>query len=176
LRPSRWSTCWLAWSDSHPFGTLPSFVTNRLRFVDRGRINMRSRCTGAVARAGPDRRVESIKIQIKRGVPIMWWTAERANAVTGGIWLVGLGVLFATGDWWPGILFLVGVTAIVEGSARGAGWQSIHGGLWLLLFACWALMDFNFAVLFVAAGVYAIIAALAKPSPFQKPYVDQTLE
>ncbi len=84
----------------------------------------------------------------------MWWTVERANAVTGGIWLIGLGVLFATGYWWPGILFLVGVTAMVEGSARGSGWQSMHGGLWLLLIACWAMMRFNLTVFFVALGVY----------------------
>jgi hypothetical protein len=114
--------------------------------------------------------------RIRAREPIMWWNAERANAVTGGIWLIGLGVLFATGDWLPGILFLAGVTSIVEGSARGAGWQSIHGGLGLLAFACWAWMGFDFTVLFVALGVYAIIAALIKPNPFQKPYVDQTLE
>ncbi len=106
----------------------------------------------------------------------MWWTAERANAVTGGIWLIGLGVLFATEFWWPGILLLIGITAIVQGSARGAGWQPIHGGLWVLLIACWALMRFNMTVFFVALGVYVIIAALIKPSPFQKPYVDQSLE
>lgn len=106
----------------------------------------------------------------------MWWNAERANAVTGGIWMIGLGVLIATGFWWPGILFLVGITAIVEGSARGGGWQPIHGGLWMLLFACWAMMRFNITVLFVAMGVYAIIAAMITPNPFRKPYVDQTLE
>ena len=44
------------------------------------------------------------------------------------------------------------------------------------LFACWAMMRFNITVLFVAMGVYAIIAALITPSPFRKPYVDQTLE
>ncbi len=106
----------------------------------------------------------------------MWWTVERANAVTGGVWLIGLGVLFATGYWWPGILFLVGVTALVEGSARGARWQSIHGGLLILLIACWAMMRFNLTVFFVALGVYVIVAALIKPSPFRKPYVDQSLE
>jgi hypothetical protein len=106
----------------------------------------------------------------------MWWTVERANAVTGGIWLIGLGVLMATGFWWPGILFLVGITAIVEGSARGAGWQPIHGGLLMLLLTCWALLRFSIIALLVAMGFYVIIAALIKPNPFRKPYVDQTLE
>lgn len=106
----------------------------------------------------------------------MWWTKERADAVTGGVWLIGLGVLFATGMWWPGILFLVGVTTIVQGSARGGGWQSLHGGLWMLLIAAWALMEFNMTVFFVALGVYVIIGALMKPGPYQKPQVDHSLD
>jgi hypothetical protein len=106
----------------------------------------------------------------------MWWTSQRANAVTGGIWLIGLGVLFATKFWFPGILFLTGITAIVQGSGRGSGWQSVHGGVWLILIAAWAMMRFNMTVFFVVLGVYVIIAALMRPSPFHKPYVDQTLE
>jgi hypothetical protein len=106
----------------------------------------------------------------------MWWNSQRANAVTGGIWLIGLGVLMATRFWFPGILFLAGITAIIQGSAHGAGWQPVHGGLWLLIIGAWAMMRFSVVVLFVGLGVYVIIAALMKPSPFQKPYVDQTLE
>jgi hypothetical protein len=106
----------------------------------------------------------------------MWWNAERANAVTGGIWLIGLGILFAIKFWWPGILFLVGITAIVQGLARGGGWPSTHGGLWMILIACWAMTRFNMTVFFIALGTYVIIAALIKPSPFQKPVADRTLE
>ncbi len=106
----------------------------------------------------------------------MWWNSQRANAVTGGIWLIGLGVLLATRYWFPGILFLAGITALIQGSAHGSGWQPMHGGLWLLLIAAWAMMRFSPVVLFVGLGVYVIIAALMKPNPFHKPYVDQTLE
>ncbi len=38
------------------------------------------------------------------------------------------------------------------------------------------MMRFSMTVFFVAMGVYVIIAAFLKPSPFRKPYVDQTLE
>ena len=82
----------------------------------------------------------------------MWWTSQRANAVTGGIWLIGLGVLLATRFWFPGILFLAGITAIVQGSGDRSGWQSIHGGLWLLLIAAWAMMRFSMTVFFVGWG------------------------
>jgi uncharacterized membrane protein YoaK (UPF0700 family) len=106
----------------------------------------------------------------------MWWTSQRANAVTGGIWLIGLGVLMATRFWFPGILFLVGITAIVQGSGRRSGWQSVHGGLWLMLLAAWAMMRFSMSVFLVALGVYVIVAALMRPRPFQKPYVDQSMD
>src|SRR5271156_1168862 len=110
------------------------------------------------------------RLQAKRE-RLMWWTSQRANAVTGGIWLIGLGVLMATRFWFPGILFLVGITAIVQGSGRRSGWQSVHGGLWLMLLAAWAMMRFSMSVLLVALGVYVIVAALMRPRPFQKPYV-----
>jgi hypothetical protein len=106
----------------------------------------------------------------------MWWNTQRANAVTGGIWLIGLGILFATRFWWPGILFLAGITAIVQGSAHGMGWASIHGGLWIILIACWVLTGFNLTIFFVTLGIYVIITALVRPDPFRKPHVDQSLE
>lgn len=36
----------------------------------------------------------------------------------GAIWMIGLGILFLTGDWWPGIMILIGISAIVEGLWR----------------------------------------------------------
>ena len=79
--------------------------------------------------------------------------------MTGGIWLIGLGVLFATGYWWPGILFLVGD----HGDRRGIGRRAEDGKRSTGASGCshrlWAMMRFSMAVLFVALGVYAIIAA-----------------
>lgn len=34
------------------------------------------------------------------------------------IWLIGLGILFFWGHWWPGILVLIGLTMIVEALFR----------------------------------------------------------
>ncbi len=106
----------------------------------------------------------------------MWWTSQRANAVTGGIWLIGLGVLMATRFWFPGILFLIGITAIVQGSGRHLGWQSVHGGVWMILIGAWAMMRFSPTVFFVVLGVYVIIGALMNSGHVQKPYIDRTLD
>ena len=107
----------------------------------------------------------------------MWWTSERANAVSGGIWLIGLGVLFATRCWFPGVLFLAGATVMIQGSARGdAGRAPFRGGVCLVLIGFWAMTRFNLTALFVGLGVYVIMAALMRPNHFHKPFVDRTLE
>ncbi len=41
-------------------------------------------------------------------IPRHWHSAHSA------IWLIGLGILFFTGLWWPGILVLVGLSMILE--------------------------------------------------------------
>jgi hypothetical protein len=101
---------------------------------------------------------------------------QQAHTITGGIWLIGLGVMFATGYWWPGILIVAGITAMVEGWALGQGWYGLQGGIWLIVFAVWAMFHFNIALLFVGLGISAICSAFVKPSFMAKPQVDNTLE
>jgi hypothetical protein len=37
------------------------------------------------------------------------------RGVNAAIWLIGLGFLALTGNWWPGILILVGISLLVSG-------------------------------------------------------------
>jgi len=106
----------------------------------------------------------------------MRFSSQQANALTAGIWLIGFGILFATKLWFPGIMFLVGITAIAQGMVQGRGWYSIHGGYWAILIGVWAALKFNMAVFFIALGVYVIVSAFVKPGWTRKPYVDNTLE
>jgi len=101
---------------------------------------------------------------------------SQANAITGGVWLIGLGVLFATHFWWPGILLLVAITSIVQGWSFGRKWDALHGAFWMVLIAVWAMFKFSMAFFFVALGVYVIFTVLVKPDIMRKPYVDNTLE
>ena len=41
-------------------------------------------------------------------------SSARANEIYTAIWLIGLGILFWTGYWWPGILILIGATMLVR--------------------------------------------------------------
>jgi hypothetical protein len=40
--------------------------------------------------------------------------AHRGRVFGGLIWPIGLGILFVTGHWWPGILILVGLNVILS--------------------------------------------------------------
>lgn len=44
--------------------------------------------------------------------------SPEAQAVQSAVWLIGLGVLFLTGWWWPGILILVGLSLLVGALVR----------------------------------------------------------
>jgi len=105
-------------------------------------------------------------------------TDERAGQITGGVWLIGLGLLFATGRFWPGILFVIGIASIVQGLVEGRGWYAFHCGFWCIAIGTWALYGFGLPLLFVGLGVYMIFMAVVRPSAFEKPkpLTDNSLE
>ncbi len=52
----------------------------------------------------------SSRVVSKKFDPSKYWAH-----ISGGVFLIGLGILFLTGTFWPGILFLVGISAIAGG-------------------------------------------------------------
>ena len=50
---------------------------------------------------------------------------KQASAISGGIFLISLGVLIITGWWWPGILIAIGLSGGAEQIFRGKTWQGI---------------------------------------------------
>ncbi|NCF67155.1 MAG: hypothetical protein GWP61_14360 [Chloroflexi bacterium] len=57
---------------------------------------------------------------------------RQASAISGGIFLISLGVLFVTGWWWPGIMVAIGLASGAELVFRGKVWSGIGS----LLFFC----------------------------------------
>ncbi|TET98766.1 MAG: hypothetical protein E3J30_06125 [Anaerolineales bacterium] len=49
---------------------------------------------------------------------------RKASGISGGIFLIGLGVLLFTGWWWPGILLVIGLSGGAEQIFRG---QTVRG-------------------------------------------------
>lgn len=44
--------------------------------------------------------------------------ASQVQAVQSAVWLIGLGILFLTGWWWPGILIVIGASMVVGALAQ----------------------------------------------------------
>lgn len=44
--------------------------------------------------------------------------SPRHRALSGAIWLIGIGVLMIYGHWWPGILVLAGISMVAESIFR----------------------------------------------------------
>jgi hypothetical protein len=106
-------------------------------------------------------------------------TRDQANAVTGAVWLFGLTALFYTHYWWPGVMFLIGLSAIAEGLVAGRRWYAFQGGAWAIGIGVWALFNFHLAVLFVILGVSVLLGAFFRQPAFDKkpqPQVDNSLE
>lgn len=58
---------------------------------------------------------------------------RRASTVSGGIFLICLGVLLFTGWWWPGIMFAIGLSGGAELVFRG---KTLRGIGTLVFFLC----------------------------------------
>ena len=57
---------------------------------------------------------------------------KQASSISGGIFLIGLGVLFLTDWWWPGIMLVIGLSGGAELIFRG----QIAKGLGTIAFFC----------------------------------------
>jgi hypothetical protein len=90
-----------------------------------------------------------------------YFSKRKADAISNGVFLISLGILFFTGAWWPGILFAVGATFALRQYLTG---RRIDFLVTLTLIAVIGLITlagfaFNFLLplIFVGAGAYLII-------------------
>ena len=54
---------------------------------------------------------------------------EKASQASTGVFFVGLGLLFVTGWWWPGIMFVIAASMLARARALGESWSSATGAL-----------------------------------------------
>jgi hypothetical protein len=66
---------------------------------------------------------------------------KHGDQVTGGVMLVGLGVLFLTNSFFPGIFLVVALALVARSLSEGKGWFDNKGAL--ILLALWALFSFG---------------------------------
>src|SRR3954452_1850717 len=93
---------------------------------------------------------------------------EQIHAITGAVWLFGLAAMFYTGRWWPGILFVVGASMIVEGLLNGQSWYTLQGAAWVIGIGVWAMLASQVWFLFLPLGVAVLLGAIVPPPVFAK--------
>ncbi|MCA9895564.1 MAG: hypothetical protein KC615_21415 [Anaerolineae bacterium] len=57
---------------------------------------------------------------------------ERADQISGGVFMIGLALLFITHWWWPGIMFVIGATIIARTMAEGKDWTTATPAFWVI--------------------------------------------
>ncbi|MBK8035019.1 MAG: hypothetical protein J0M07_16000 [Anaerolineae bacterium] len=57
---------------------------------------------------------------------------QRSEQIFGGSFLIGLAILFITGYWWPGIMFVIGLSMLIRTVTEGKPWSSDHNALIVL--------------------------------------------
>ena len=98
----------------------------------------------------------------------------KASQIGNGIFFVGLGLLFLTGWWWPGIMLVFAAAALGRALAAGKSWQDARGALLLagiaLLFSLPGLMGSLsgafwrwLPLIFVGVGLYMLFGGRCRP-------------
>jgi hypothetical protein len=96
---------------------------------------------------------------------------ENKDRVVGAVFLIGLGILFTplsavVGGFFPGILFVIGATALTHGMVEGEGHDQVYGGLFLLGLGTVFLLGFNLPLLLIGLGVLMLLGFNHKPDWF----------
>jgi hypothetical protein len=97
---------------------------------------------------------------------------QHADQVGGGVFLVGMGLLFFTGFWWPGIMFVIGASIISSTIAKGKPWQTATGAFAVigigLLFWLPSVFSFNLSTLMPVAligiGLFMLFGGDSRPN------------
>ena len=88
------------------------------------------------------------------------------GGIMGGIWLIGIAVLAVTGWWWPGIMVLVGISALVGGLEAGGSWEqrwgAFQGAIWTFGIAVLAVTGWWWPGIMVLVGLSAILGAITR--------------
>lgn len=57
---------------------------------------------------------------------------SKASQIGNGILFIGLGLLFLTGWWWPGIILVIAASVLGRSLASGQSLKNVSGIFWLI--------------------------------------------
>lgn len=87
----------------------------------------------------------------------------------GAIVLIGIGLIFLLGiGFWPWILFVVAVPALLGGIARGGLWAGMQGAVWLVGIGVIALFNIWWPGILILIGISMLVGMVEKPPVFDE--------
>lgn len=87
----------------------------------------------------------------------------RARQLNGGLWLIGIGMLFLTGTFWPWILVLCGVSGYLEETARGRHQQAARTLFFMVGLAILFSTAWFWPGILILIGITALLSPEARP-------------
>jgi hypothetical protein len=84
------------------------------------------------------------------------WSGPQLAPLIGAVWLIGLGILFLTKTFWPGILVLIGITSFLQYAGRGNTQQGARVALFFVGLTALFLTKFTFPGILIFLGVMAL--------------------
>ncbi len=85
---------------------------------------------------------------------------RKADTISNGVFLILLGFLFYTGQWWPGILFALGLTFAIRQFLTGRQLDFLLTivviGLLGAITLAGHVFSIFFPLLFIGAGIYLV--------------------
>jgi hypothetical protein len=98
---------------------------------------------------------------------------HKGDQLSGGVALLGLGLIFLTGWWWPGLLFLGGAISLAQTIESGRRWYAAQGALWMFGLGLVFAMGFSIGLLLLLVGGSMLGGHLLRRSGIQ---LDEDLE
>lgn len=77
----------------------------------------------------------------------------KSEQISGAVFLVGFGLIFITGWWFPGMLFVIGAASMAGALANNAHWSTAHGALWMIGLGLIFWLNLPWGVIFVVLGL-----------------------
>lgn len=95
------------------------------------------------------------------------YSKSYADRVSGAVFLIGLGLLFAgVLPFFPGILFVIGASVLARGMAEGQPLSGASGGLWMIGLGFVFLWGFSLPLLLIIIGLTMLFGYSFKSNAF----------
>jgi hypothetical protein len=90
---------------------------------------------------------------------------DEMGGLSGGIMLIGLGILFLVDDigFWPWILAVIGLASLPGSIAAEGLWAGLQGAIWMIGLAFLFALGIIWPGILILIGLSTIAGALVKP-------------